>query len=514
MDPLISIIIPNMNGMEHLPDCLTSLAAATYPRDRQEWIVSDNGSRDGSPDWVRQAYPQVRIVENGSNIGFARGCNAGAREARGEYLVFLNNDTRVAPGWLQGYLRALAPDPTAVCAASYMRSWDDQEVDFDGASCNLFGVGRPRAVAGWPDCPAGLQAGDPLLFACGGAMLIRRAVFLEVGGFDPTFFIYFEDVDLGWRLWVLGYRVVFAPESVVYHKEGGTTGARRAPSHRRYLLFEANTLSAIVKNYEQPNLDRVLPAALLLEWQRALLSAGAAIDPAHYRLDGPRGPLDDGRSAALPPLSLAHLLALRRLNERWPQLLAERARIQARRRRPDSEILALFGRPFQPQFAGARYADTMRQIAAALDLYPLVATAAPSRILLLAPATGLDGRRATALATLLAPEFRVVRHAGDGAGLAPTADLLLAAGATIPAAAALAPAVPLAADVGAGLPDAVPADRRATLAQRAGLLICATDAGAEAWRAALPGIAIVVQPETGPLAADLRHYCRYPLHHG
>ncbi len=381
MDPLISIVVPNWNGMEHLPVCFQSLAAADYPRERQEWILSDNGSRDGSLAFIRDHYPETRIVDNGGNIGFARGCNAGAAAAHGDYVVFLNNDTRVDPGWLRGYLRALARDPEAVCAASYMRSWDDQEPDFDGATCNLFAVGRQRPVRGWPDCPAGPQEGDPLLFACGGAMLVDRAVFQAVGGFDPDHFIYFEDVDLGWRLWVLGHRVVYAPGSVVYHKEGGTTGAKRVAGHRRYVLFETNTLAAIVKNYAQANLDRVLPAALLLEWKRALLSAGDAIDPEHYRLNGARRDprIEEEGQAPLPPMSVAHLLAMHRFGERLPALMAARAGIQAARRRPDAEILPLFRRPFQAQFAGPVYADAMRRIAAALDLYPLVAEASPSR---------------------------------------------------------------------------------------------------------------------------------------
>jgi hypothetical protein len=418
-----------------------------------------------------------------------------------------------------------------------MRSWDDTESDFNGCTANLFGVGRQQAVVGWPDCPAGPGEGDPLLFACGGAMLIRRDVFLAVGGFDPSFFIYFEDVDLGWRLWVLGHRVVFAPGSIVYHKEGGTTGAKRAPSHRRYLLFEANTLCAVFKNYAGEAEDRVLPAALLLELQRALLAAGDAVDPEHYRLGGSAGAgaPDNGHPAALPPMTVAHLLALRRLDERLPHLVAERARIQAARRRPDSAILPLFRRPFQPQFAGARYAGIMRRIAAALDLYPLVAGAAPSRVLLLSPETGPDRARAAALAAILGDEFLVqtATNSGPAAGwtlpappgprpdgfppptapeLAATADLLLAVGAAVPAAATLAPAVPLAADVATRSPGSISSAWRATLAERAGLLICADPATAAAWHAALPDLPVAVQPDGAPLDATLRHYCRYPLH--
>ncbi|HUS16986.1 MAG TPA: glycosyltransferase family 2 protein [Chloroflexia bacterium] len=516
MLPRISIVIPNWNGMEHLPDCFASLAAADYPADRQEWVVSDNGSADGSVEFLRRAYPQTRIVQNGRNIGFAPGCNAGAAAASGEFVVFLNNDTLVDPGWLHGYLDALARDPEAVCAASYMRSWDDQEVDFDGAACNLFGAGRQRPVTGWPDRPAPLAAGDPVLFACGGAMIVRRDVFLAVGGFDPSYFIYFEDVDLGWRLWVLGYRVVFAPEAKVLHKEGGTTGAARAPSHRRYLLFESNTLATIIKNYDQANLDRILPAALLLEWKRALMSAGDAIDPRTYRLGtpAPAGGLDVHGRAALPPISAAHVLSLTRLGAHLPGIMAERARIQAARRRGDAEILPLFGRPFAPQFAGPAYADAMRRLAAALDLYPTGAVAAPSRILLVSPAAGADRVRADALQAALAADFLTL-HSSDAAPLqAATADAAIVVGSAWPAAAALDPAVPLLADVGAWLPDTAPAAARAAFARHAAALVCPTDAVAGAWRAAVPALPALVQPPGAPPSAGLRRYCRYPLHHG
>ncbi|MGI8586980.1 MAG: glycosyltransferase family 2 protein [Chloroflexia bacterium] len=512
MQPLISIVIPNMNGMEHLPDCFASLAAADYPLDRQEWIVSDNGSVDGSVGFLRREYARAKIVENGRNIGFAPGCNAGAAAATGEYLVFLNNDTRVAPGWLHGYLSALARDPEAVCAASYMRSWDDTEPDFDGAASNLFGVGRQRAVIGWPDCPTGPGEGDPLLFASGGAMLIRRDVFREVGGFDTSFFIYFEDVDLGWRLWVLGYRVVFAPGAVVYHKEGGTSGAKRAPSHRRYRLFETNTLAAIVKNYEQANLDRILPAALLLEFKRALMSGGDAINRAEYRLDGP-SKAEPSPTAHLPTMSAAHILGMGKLADRWQHLMAERTRIQSRRRRPDSEILPLFRRPFAPQFAGRAYADAMRRLSAALDLYPIVAGASPSRILILRSPDSLDYARAAALNRLLGAEFLTMQGPADPV-VAANADLLLSVGATLPPT-GFAPNVPLAVDMGGTPPERVSAAGRAALVQRAGLVVCSDSATAVAWQRALPvDLPVAVQGDGDGLAAEVRRYCWYPLHRG
>src|SRR5438270_9598734 len=116
-------------------------------------------------------------------------------------------------------------------------------------------------------------------------MLIQRRTYLDVGGFDPYFFAYFEDVDLGWRLWALGYKVAYAPGAVVRHV-GGATGSR-AGAHRRYTLWESNSLATVLKNYESGHMERVLSAALILLYKRALLSAGGALDPLEYRLGGP-----------------------------------------------------------------------------------------------------------------------------------------------------------------------------------------------------------------------------------
>src|SRR5439155_7651017 len=105
--------------------------------------------------------------------------------------------------------------------------------------------------------PSGAEA--PLLFACGGSMLVQRDVFLAVGGFDPDYFAFFEDVDLGWRLWLLGYRVTLTPSAITYHRHHGTTNV--IPNHRVHVLYERNALYTIYKNYDEEHLDRILPAS-------------------------------------------------------------------------------------------------------------------------------------------------------------------------------------------------------------------------------------------------------------
>src|SRR5436190_3006765 len=285
-DATVSIVVPTFNNARLLAECLASINKLRYPGDRLEVIVADNSSTDETADMLRTRFPRVKHANLGKNAGFAAACNRGASAASGEYVAFLNDDAIAEPEWLNALFTGLAAGGEGtVCAASHIRSRDGREVEFSGASSNLFGVGRPRSAWGWPDSLETPGEGSPLLFASGGAMLVHRRTFLDAGGFDPNFFAYFEDVDLGWRLWVLGYKVVYAPGAVVRHI-GGATGSRSG-AHRRYTLWECNSLATILKNYESGNMEQILTAALILLYKRALLSAGDAFDRSEYLLTAP-----------------------------------------------------------------------------------------------------------------------------------------------------------------------------------------------------------------------------------
>ncbi|MDQ3931048.1 MAG: glycosyltransferase family 2 protein [Chloroflexota bacterium] len=398
----VSVVIPTYNNLALLRECLRSVRSLEYPSDKLEVVVVDNGSGDGTYRVVHAPELGMRCVRLEHNTGFAAACNRGAADSNGDYVAFLNDDALADPQWLNQMFEALDDaEPSTVCVASRIVSRDGTEIEFNGASSNLFGVGRPRSVWGWPDAPQPPGKGSPLLFASGGAMLIHRRTFLDVGGFDPSFFAYFEDVDLGWRLWVLGHRVVYAPDAVVRHI-GGATGTRQ-PAHRRYTLWECNSLATVLKNYESGNMERLLSGALLLLYKRALLAAGDAIDRKDYELGGPKDN-NPANVERLPRVSVAHLAAIDRFNSLLPRLMEERRRIQAARVRPDREILPLMGRLWEPQFAGSEYAAASRQLADALDLYDLIAEALPNRVLVLA---GPSGDEAARLAGALAGEFLV-----------------------------------------------------------------------------------------------------------
>ncbi len=321
--PDVSIVVPSWNGRPLLAESLPAIAALAYPRERLEVLVFDNGSLDGTAAWLRAAWPAVRVLESPTNVGFAAACDRAAAEAGGTVLAFLNNDLRVDPQWLQCMIGALA-EGGAAAAGSRILDWEGGRYDFDGGTMNFHGHGAsPRH--GRP--VRGVADGTPrsTLFACGAAMVVDRARFLASGGFDPDYFAYFEDVDLGWRLWLEGERVLFVPAARAYHRHHGS-GLDEA---RRTALLERNALASVFKNYDDERLGRVLPAALLLLADRARLSGGAR--------------------AALYRDTLARFL------DGLPALRRKRDAVQARRRRPDREIIPLFGEPLRPSFFGRAY---------------------------------------------------------------------------------------------------------------------------------------------------------------
>lgn len=288
--PAVTVVILTLLGPTHLPDCLSSLRSQTYPADRREVIVVDNASAEDPTAVVNEYYPGARVIRNSRNVGFAAGNNVGARAARGEYVVFLNDDTRVHPDWLREMV-ATALRRGAVSVGSRIVSWDGTRLDFVGGSVNCEGKGFQLDFGRPAD--GNHSEERPLFFACGAALLARRDVFLETGGWDEGTFAYYEDVELGWRFWLLGHEVWFSPKSIVYHKHHGTSG--RWPEPPRLRLYERNSLRMLYTHLERETLERVLPAALLLAADRALLAtelSRASADrqePADPSAGAPRG---------------------------------------------------------------------------------------------------------------------------------------------------------------------------------------------------------------------------------
>jgi hypothetical protein len=202
------------------------------------------------------------VVASAANLGFAGGNRRLVEEATGDAIAFLNNDTRVSPGWLAALHAALAAAPDDVAAVSGLAvDWEGERLDFGRGVMTFDGHGfqldhrRPLARARRP------EAGAELLFPSGGNMMIWRDALEAVGGFDEDYFAYLEDVDLGWRLWSAGYRVLHAPGACTYHR-GSATSDLLGLGHRGF-LFERNAFLTAYKNYEAGMWESMMPAVLL-----------------------------------------------------------------------------------------------------------------------------------------------------------------------------------------------------------------------------------------------------------
>ena len=242
-DVTISIVIVNYNGRALLAACLPPvLAQATNLK--AEVVVVDNGSSDGSAEYVEQAFPKVLVVGNRRNEGFAGGCNAGVRAARGEAIVLLNNDAVPEEGWLQDLVQALVPDDVAVACSVI------QEERYPDAYA--LGTGT-ISVIGHP-VPSVLDDVEHPFYASGCSLAFKRGLFGEP--FDPLFFAYYEDTVLSWRAHLRGYRVARALGSRVHHI-GSATASRELGTAAFY--WERNKLLALLLCYERATLRRLLP---------------------------------------------------------------------------------------------------------------------------------------------------------------------------------------------------------------------------------------------------------------
>jgi len=340
--PEVSVLIVTCNGRELLAGCLASLAELDYPAERVETIVYDNASSDGTRDWLAAAWPRVRVIAGSENLGFAAPCNRAAEEAAAPLLCLVNNDMRFARSFLRELVAARVRTGAA-CVGARILTHDGTRIELDGGTMNFYGHGAPWRHGADAAAHDAEQEPRDTLFACGGAMLIAREVFLASGGFDEDYFAYFEDVDLGWRLHVLGERCVHAPAARAFHREHGSE--HLLEPGRRVALLEQNALLSLYKNYERERGERVLRCALALLAERARLAPERA------------AACRDGLMGALATL---------------PRAEQRRREIEVLRVRSDAELAPLFLEPWRAPIAGDAYARRQRELAAtfaAADLF-------------------------------------------------------------------------------------------------------------------------------------------------
>ena len=220
--PAASIIIPHWNGKQHLDDCLYSLRRQRFTD--FEVILVDNGSTDGSQAYVQQHFPEVRLLALGRNRGFTGACNAGILAAHSPIILLLNNDTETDPNWLAAILDAFHRRPDVGSIASKMLLFDRRDhFHTAGDFYRLDGIPGNRGV--WQRDVGQYDREEEVFSACGGAAAYRRAMLDEIGLLDDDFFFSCEDVDLGWRAQLAGWRVLYVPTAVVYHKLKATGGS-------------------------------------------------------------------------------------------------------------------------------------------------------------------------------------------------------------------------------------------------------------------------------------------------
>ncbi len=242
--PLFSVIILNWNGRHLLEECISSIRSQTF-RDF-ETIVVDNGSTDGSVGWLRdRCGDSVSTVALPSNLGFAGGNNAGIRVAGGRYVILLNNDTDVDPGWLAALADAVRRHPGAgMFTPKILNYYRRDEIDNTGHLIYPDGLARGRDRLEKDD--GRFDEEGETLWPSGCAGVYKKEMLDEIGLLDESFFAYGEDVDLGLRARWAGWTCFYVPTAVVYHKYSITTGAY---SPQKAFLVERNRIWILFKNF-------------------------------------------------------------------------------------------------------------------------------------------------------------------------------------------------------------------------------------------------------------------------
>ena len=272
--PLVSVIIVTYNNEEVIGRCLSSVLENNYPN--YEVIVVDNASKDGTLKVVEETMSNynalnVKIVKNPKNYGISKGSNIGVSHSNGKYIAFLDSDAFPDANWLFQPVELMERDPSigAVQAKCLRAKSPSDRLKLIDTAGGLMDLGLQTYARGSGEEDKGqYDEVDEIFYAVHTGAIVRRKAFLEVGGFDEAFLLGYHDVDLGWRLWKRGYRVLFAPNSVVHHMRRGSTGKLKWRWWRNY-HGERSYLMVIVKNAERTALLR----RLLLYGLKALLEA-------------------------------------------------------------------------------------------------------------------------------------------------------------------------------------------------------------------------------------------------
>ncbi|MCL2718007.1 MAG: glycosyltransferase family 2 protein [Lachnospiraceae bacterium] len=258
-DKQVTIIIPNYNGLHYLDGCLKSIFSIKNWEDNKitHVIIVDNGSTDGSVEYLK-TYPEIDIIRLKENTGFSHAVNTGIKKATTEYVILLNNDTAIVPGFVGKLIKVIEKDKLIFSAAAKMLVMGNpQIIDNAGDFYNVFGWAYARGKG-----KGALNYGNEtaVFSACAGAAIYRRKIIEELGYFDEAHFAYFEDVDIGYAARLAGYKNRFCPTALVDHAGSASSGSRY--NKWKTGLASSNSIYLIYKN--MPGLQIILNLPFLL----------------------------------------------------------------------------------------------------------------------------------------------------------------------------------------------------------------------------------------------------------
>jgi hypothetical protein len=268
---MVSLIVVNYNALEYLDGCLGSIFAQTYKN--FEVVLFDNASTDVSALVARKKFPQVRVILNDTNVGYAGAVNLASKLARGSFLAFLNPDVQLDPDWLKNLVQASSAYPEGSVYGSKVMNWSSRDViENAGFETTFYGT---HFIRGLHEIDRGqYDKVAEVFYVSGSAFFVRSEIFRELGGFDARYFLYGDESDFCWRAQLLGHRILFIPTAKVYHARKGSVDKKKRASLWISLYYgRRNLLCSMLKNQDLPGMVLALTIRLFIDISSAILTS-------------------------------------------------------------------------------------------------------------------------------------------------------------------------------------------------------------------------------------------------